>query len=139
LATPIVHIKRLVVVLEPPSDITLQAKARVRLIEYLVQHSFNLLQAEKQLLHPTVLRQDSTPTSPSTAGPPLKKRKGAKGPNPLSVKKKRLFVPDTSTLKTGLKRKWEEGTVGEAATKKKRKRKHTKPSTGPETSFNQPT
>jgi len=85
------------------------------------------------------LRQDSTPTSPS-AGPPLKKRKGAKGPNPLSVKKKRLLVPSTedkSTIKTGLKRKREEGTAGEAATKKKRKRKHTKPSIGPETSFNQ--
>jgi len=86
------------------------------------------------------LRQDSTPTSPSAAGPPLKKRKGAKGPNPLSVKKKRLLVPSTenkSTIKKSLKRKREEGTVGEAATKKKRKRKHTKPSIGPETSFNQ--
>jgi len=85
------------------------------------------------------LRQDSTSTPPS-AGPPLKKRKGAKGPNPLSVKKKRLLVPSTedkSTIKTGLKRKQEEGTAGEAATKKKRKRKHTKPSIGPETSFNQ--
>jgi len=107
----------------------------------LVQHSLNLLQAEKQLLHPTVLRQDSTPTSPSAAGPPLK-RKGAKGPNPLSVKKKRLLAPateDKSTIKTSLKRKREEETVGEAATKKKRKRKHTKSNIGPETSFNQPT
>jgi len=72
----------------------------------------------------------------------LKKRKGAKGPNPLSVKKKRSFVPNTedkSTIRIGLKRKREEGTVDEAAKTKKRKRKHTKPNIGPETSSNQPT
>jgi len=75
------------------------------------------------------LRQDLIPTSPSVAVPPLKKRKGAKGPNPLRVKKKMLFVPSTedkSTVKTGVTRKQEEGTDVEAVKKKKRKRKHTK-------------
>ena len=71
------------------------------------------------------------------AVPPKKK----KGTNPLSVKKKMLFVPNTkdkSTIKTDLKRKQEETDV-EAAKKKKRKQKHTKPSTASETSFIQPT
>jgi U3 small nucleolar RNA-associated protein 23 len=35
-ATPIIHINRSVVVLEPPSDVTLQTKSRVRYIEQLI-------------------------------------------------------------------------------------------------------
>lgn len=117
-ATPIVHINRSVVILEPPSDITLQAKAK----------------AEEQLLHPTVSGKELTSTSGT--GTPLKKRKGAKGPNPLSVKKKKVLVSnqpkieemDKSTIQTGLKRQREEDTDADADTKqKKRKRRHTKP------------
>jgi len=113
----------------------------------LVQQSFDpLSQAEEQLLHPTVSGKELTSTFP--AGTPLKKIKGAKGPNPLSVKKKKVLVPnqhkveemDKSTIKTGLKRQREEGTDADANTKqKKRKRRHTKPRTGSEANFNQPT
>ncbi|TDL17079.1 Fcf1-domain-containing protein, partial [Rickenella mellea] len=75
---PIVHINRAVMVLEPPSDVTVSAKAS----------------AEEEKLHP------SAPEVNALAGPgpgkgddgegteKRKKRKGPKGPNPLSVKKK---------------------------------------------------
>jgi len=72
-ATPLVHVNRTVMVLEPPSDVTIQAKQSM----------------EEQALHPTA--SDMTLVSASGSAEPIrKKRKGPKGPNPLSVKKKKV-------------------------------------------------
>lgn len=126
-ATPIVHVNRSVVILEPPSDVTLQAKAR----------------AEEQVLHATVLDKGHTPTS-TTDHPPMKNKKGPKGPNPLSVKKKKPPTPvqpkakptDITTIKAGVKRQQEDTDREDAEAggsdilgnqrKRKRRRKHAK-------------
>ncbi|KAI0735249.1 Fcf1-domain-containing protein, partial [Earliella scabrosa] len=71
-AVPIVHMNRSVMILEPPSDATLRAKAL----------------AEEQALHPTAPEAAKLPTA-APSEPPKKKKKGPKGPNPLSVKKKK--------------------------------------------------
>ncbi|EPT04253.1 hypothetical protein FOMPIDRAFT_1114186 [Fomitopsis schrenkii] len=70
-AVPIVHINRSVMILEPPSKATLEAKES----------------AEEQILHPSAPEIAALPSSGAPAEPP-KKKKGPKGPNPLSVKKK---------------------------------------------------
>ncbi|KAF5377531.1 hypothetical protein D9615_005249 [Tricholomella constricta] len=71
-AVPIVHVNRTVMVLEPPSDLTVETKQAV----------------EEKALHPSA--SDMTLVGPSTSTePPRKKKKGPKGPNPLSVKKKK--------------------------------------------------
>ncbi|KAF9056347.1 Fcf1-domain-containing protein [Panaeolus papilionaceus] len=70
-AVPLVHMNRAVMVLEPPSDITLRAK----------------MLNEEQKLHAT--GSDIALAGPSQqAESPMKKKKGPKAPNPLSVKKK---------------------------------------------------
>ncbi|EAU92890.2 hypothetical protein CC1G_03677 [Coprinopsis cinerea okayama7 len=134
-ATPIIHINRSVMVLEPPSDATLRAK----------------LLAEEKSLHASgsdlTLVQATAPKEE-----PKKKKKGPKGPNPLSVKKKKTqpTPPKAKTSDNGKnsskgaelgKRKREEdddhddvggdhagttdgaGTTGEAKKKRKRRRK----------------
>jgi len=70
-AAPIVHINRSVMVLEPPSDTTLNTKQA----------------NEERTLHATLPELKSTCTSTSTQPP--RKKKGPKGPNPLSVKNKK--------------------------------------------------
>ncbi|KAF9478048.1 Fcf1-domain-containing protein [Pholiota conissans] len=80
-ATPIIHINRSVTVLEPPSDATLQAKART----------------EEQKLHAGAPDLVLVDTSTFQEEKP-KKRKGPKGPNPLSVKKKK--APEGSKSNT---------------------------------------
>ncbi|KAK7058802.1 hypothetical protein VNI00_001426 [Paramarasmius palmivorus] len=127
-AVPIVHLtERSVMVLEPPSDTTIKAKQ----------------EAEEKSLHaPT-----STISPSSTEHPTRKKKKGPKGPNPLSVKKKkapeettgktksavRVKPLDDSNVHTGEKRKREDDAegadeAGEGAAsggrKRKRKRKN---------------
>ncbi|KAF8309573.1 Fcf1-domain-containing protein, partial [Clavulina sp. PMI_390] len=83
-SVPIVHINRVVMVLEPPSDTTLRAKA--------------LQEADAQAAKPTELAAiaSTTPVAESSE-PPRKKRKGPKEPNPLSVKKKKPKAPQGST------------------------------------------
>ncbi|KAF9240950.1 Fcf1-domain-containing protein [Melanogaster broomeanus] len=77
-AVPIVHINRAVMVLEPPSDITLKTKQ----------------QNEEQALEPSVAERATLP-SQSPSDPPRRK-KGPKGPNSLSVKKKtKTILPQT--------------------------------------------
>jgi len=71
-AAPIVHINRSVMVLEPPSDTTLDAKRA----------------NEERTLHATLPEVKSV-ASTSTSIQPTRKKKGPKGPNPLSVKKKK--------------------------------------------------
>ncbi|KAJ8580451.1 Fcf1-domain-containing protein, partial [Rhizopogon salebrosus TDB-379] len=68
-AVPVVHINRAVMVLEPPSEATLKAKERT----------------EEQSLHPSAPELAAVPK----IKPLQKKRKGPKGPNPLSIKKKK--------------------------------------------------
>ncbi|KAG1757392.1 Fcf1-domain-containing protein [Suillus lakei] len=74
-AVPVVHINRAVMVLEPPSEATLKAKELT----------------EEQSLRPSTPELATVPQDK----PVLKKRKGPKGPNPLSVKKKKKF-PEVS-------------------------------------------
>jgi len=119
-AVPVVHINRSVMILEPPSKATIDAKESV----------------EEKALHPSA---PEIATLPSTAPPepPKKKRKGPKGPNPLSVKKKKpkpdIPTPAETMKQTGEKRKHVddvgEGTVQSHTTeengghKRKRRRK----------------
>ncbi|RDB28919.1 rRNA-processing protein utp23 [Hypsizygus marmoreus] len=71
-AVPIVHVNRTVMVLEPPSDVTIETKEAM----------------EEKALHPTA--PDLKLVGPSTMTEPVhKKKKGPKGPNPLSIKKKK--------------------------------------------------
>ncbi|KIP12024.1 hypothetical protein PHLGIDRAFT_98791 [Phlebiopsis gigantea 11061_1 CR5-6] len=73
-AVPVVHITRSVMILEPMSEISQQVKAR----------------AEQQILLPSSTETAKlAATAPAAEGPPKKKRKGPKGPNPLSMKKKK--------------------------------------------------
>jgi len=94
-AVPIVHINRSVMVLEPPSDATLKSKET----------------SEEQALHPTA--SDLALLPPKDIAEPLhKKKKGPKGPNPLSVKKKKT-KPDEVTPSTKEKGKEKAGAAGE--------------------------
>ena len=90
---PIVHINRTVMILEPASDVTLQAKQRVRYpIDLPTQTpSFahiSILQAEQEALAPSISERAILKAATPQAEPILRKKKGPKGPNPLSVKKK---------------------------------------------------
>ncbi|EIN13520.1 PIN domain-like protein [Punctularia strigosozonata HHB-11173 SS5] len=104
---PIVHINRSVMILEPPSDATLEVKQA----------------NEEQTLHaaePELAKVASTSKlEPAPEGPPRKKRKGPKGPNPLSVKKKKAKIEGEGANAKATKPKTahEERHVGE-------KRKH---------------
>jgi len=71
-AVPIVHVNRSVMVLEPPSDATMKTKEA----------------AEEQALHPSA-PDLALISSTSTVEPLRKKKKGPKGPNPMSMKKKK--------------------------------------------------
>ena len=76
-------------VLEPPSDATLQAKETVGHVwRYLKDPLLKLLcQNEEEKLHAN--RTDLALLGPSAHEQPKRRRKGIKGPNPLSVKKKK--------------------------------------------------
>jgi len=83
-AVPIVHINRTVMILEPPSDVTMRAK----------------LLMEQKALDTTSSTEKALLASTSTEPTPKKKR-GPKGPNPLSVmKKKKPSNPPNLPAKT---------------------------------------
>ncbi|KAL4064819.1 Fcf1-domain-containing protein [Scleroderma yunnanense] len=113
-AVPIVHINRAVMILEPPSDETLKVKR----------------QAEQQALGAAPSELAKMPLQRSDSA---YRKKGPKGPNPLSVKKKVIRTTGPSTPRSGVgedssvgdKRK-REGEDEQVATtrKKKRRRKH---------------
>ncbi|KAK0208575.1 Fcf1-domain-containing protein [Desarmillaria ectypa] len=111
-AVPLVHINRSVMVFEPPSDTTLASKQKVHHI--FMAHPADLT-SEEESLHPTA--PDIALVGPSS-DPPPKKRKGPKGPNPLSVKKKKVDNPPTKGKNTS-KRMHNDSTT---LTEKKRKR-----------------
>lgn len=125
-AVPIVHINRSVMILEPPSDATIRAKNMVG-FSTLPSHkgTDNSDQTEQQALMPSVteLAQIAS-TSKIEDVPPKKKRKGPKGPNPLSVKKKQKDAPSGAAKpkkphdplqKVGEKRKRDEDVRPEGA------------------------
>ncbi|KAI0307858.1 PIN domain-like protein [Multifurca ochricompacta] len=124
---PIVHITRSVMILEPASDSTLRAKQR----------------AEQEALAPSTSERAMLKAATPQAKPVLKKKKGAKGPNPLSMKKKAQVheahevkgtkVTDgagTKKVDVGGKRKrnetWDDGDEmsPETQPKHKRRRRH---------------
>ncbi|KAI0778105.1 PIN domain-like protein [Trametes elegans] len=118
---PIVHLNRSVMILEPPSDATLRVKAL----------------EEEKALHPSAPEAAKLPARAPTE-PPRKKKKGPKGPNPLSVKKKKTQTESGKPVKSadsqasGEKRKREEETDANHSAqrsegtghKRKRRRKH---------------
>ncbi|KAM5535389.1 hypothetical protein V8D89_010911, partial [Ganoderma adspersum] len=128
-AVPIVHMNRSVMILEPVSDATLRAKA---------------LEEEKALrpTEPEAAKLTATTSAPTE--PPCKK-KGPKGPNPLSMKKKKP-MPEVNTsaaedqhrdskAHVGEKRRRQDDDQDERPTmtegsghKRKRRRKHGGPS-----------
>jgi U3 small nucleolar RNA-associated protein 23 len=81
-------------ILEPASDVTLQSKQRVRRVLGcppplpLLLIRWNILQAEQNALGPSVSEKAMLSAVAPRPEPRVKKRKGPKGPNPLSVKKK---------------------------------------------------
>ncbi|KZT74697.1 Fcf1-domain-containing protein [Daedalea quercina L-15889] len=97
-AVPLIHINRSVMILEPPSEATVEAKES----------------AEEQLLHPSAPEIAAMSSTNAPAEAP-KKKKGLKGPNPLSVKKKKP-KPEYPMPKNDTK----EGEQGKAGTKRKR-------------------
>ncbi|KAJ7139831.1 Fcf1-domain-containing protein [Mycena epipterygia] len=108
-AVPIVHVNRSVMVLEPPSDATIQSK----------EHT------EEQALHPTGSEQQTLKRPSTSTEPPRKKKKGPKGPNPLSVKKKKVESVAKPAVKDKGKGKEKETPVRDAVVGEKRKRDET--------------
>ncbi|PAV22331.1 hypothetical protein PNOK_0228800 [Pyrrhoderma noxium] len=84
--TPIVHMKRSVMVLEPVSDATERAKGKME------NDRMGPSKSESEKFASNLAKATSTDatTSNTPDSPPKKKRKGPKGPNPLSVKKKKV-------------------------------------------------
>lgn len=77
-------------VLEPPSDTTLLTKQKVRGLNMYMRYAIlNALQNEEEALKPSGSDLALIPKAEELK----KKRKGPKGPNPLSVKKKKVPPP----------------------------------------------
>ncbi|GJE86045.1 PIN domain-like protein [Phanerochaete sordida] len=76
-AVPVVHINRSVMILEPMSETTAEAKEK----------------AEQAQMLPSAAEAAKVAQGKPAEEPPRKKRKGPKGPNPLSVKKKKVQQP----------------------------------------------
>ncbi|KZV75574.1 PIN domain-like protein [Peniophora sp. CONT] len=94
---PIVHVNRSVMILEPPSDATLRVKAL----------------AEANALAPSTSEAAQLKAAAPTSEPPkAKKKKGPKGPNPLSMKKKKASEP-VQAKKSGSMPKRDAANTGE--------------------------
>jgi U3 small nucleolar RNA-associated protein 23 len=101
-AVPIVHINRSVMILEPPSVTTLEAKTKVSQMPR-ARNFFSLTtftKADEAALRPddSELAKLSTSSVQQTELP-RKKKRGPKGPNPLSVKKKKPAIPQPAQPK----------------------------------------
>ncbi|KAG8807605.1 hypothetical protein FRC19_006430 [Serendipita sp. 401] len=114
-AVPLVHIKMSVMVIEPPSEETLRIKERM------TQEALDISEKEKQ---------DLVGTKPVEPSPVLKVHRKAKGPNPLSIKKKQSRPVDPTSGAASSKRpreddkdEEEEEDEGVAPRKKKRRRR----------------
>lgn len=97
---PIVHVNRAVMVLEPASDATLRAKHRAE------QDALAPSTSERAILNAATPQVERVP----------KKKRGPKGPNPLSVKKKARKHSDQEPKDTNTTR----GEEVEARRKRKR-------------------
>lgn len=123
-AVPVVHINRSVMILEPMSETTAEAKEK----------------AEQAQMLPSAAEAAKVAQVKPVEEPPRKKRKGPKGPNPLSVKKKKTKQAAAPTPKrtasedadkTGAKRKRSEddhtatteATAGPGAGHKRKRRR----------------
>lgn len=92
------------------------------------------LQAEESALHPTVPERGTLPVAPSKPDAPVRRKKKAKGPNPLSVKKKQPKQPPPpgrpvqgkpqGETKAGVKRKREDGEWNDGEETEPKRRKH---------------
>ena len=131
-AVPLVHVNRAVMVLEPPSDITIKIKEAASPSIHGSPLCLKNAQAEEQDLH--LKSSDLALVGGSGADPVKKKRRGPKGPNPLSVKKKQVVQPsqDNRDIKHGEKRKRDlvdteqiNDDSGSAKTKRRRRKRHT--------------
>lgn len=134
-AVPLVHINRAVMVLEPPSDITIKTKEAARSsILPVLWLSLTNTQTEEQDLH--MNQSDLALVGAPKTEPVQKKRKGPKGPNPLSIKKKQVARPpqDNKHIRVGEKRKRDieqveveknddTAAVSEGITRKRRRRR----------------
>jgi len=90
-------------------------------------------QAEESALHPTAPERGTLPVAPPKPDVPLRRKKKAKGPNPLSVKKKQPRQPPTAAhtgksgpqggAKSGVKRKQEDGEGNESEGKTPKRQK----------------
>ena len=93
-ATPLIHINRSVMILEPPSDATVRAKTLVRIGSLdSSRYPFNISlhsQMEEKNLGATSSSDIKLVKETQPEEAPKKKKKGPKGPNPLSVKKKKV-------------------------------------------------
>lgn len=114
------HLNRSVMVLEPASDVTFQSKQRVRwaigCLAALILNSYSLEspQAEQNALGPSISEKAMLNAVAPQAEPSIKrKKKGPKGPNPLSVKKKapkhKIQETKTSVAVTGQVKRVEVG------------------------------
>ncbi|KAF9499821.1 hypothetical protein BDN71DRAFT_1441418 [Pleurotus eryngii] len=72
---PLIHINRIVMVLEPPSDATIDAKKAME------------LQSVQPTLVPDIALVQSSSKQPQSEPP--RRKQGPKGPNPLSMKKRK--------------------------------------------------
>ena len=102
-------------ILEPPSSTTLEAKEKVsRMCKVHNAATDRFAKADEAALRPAESELARLPTSAQRLEPP-KKKKGPKGPNPLSVRKKKPTVPQPTKPKLepnptpiGLKRKYKD-------------------------------
>ncbi|KAI5121349.1 hypothetical protein M0805_000657 [Coniferiporia weirii] len=106
--TPIVHVKRSVIILEPESVASERVK---RAMEE------DQARAESSTIAPIVAAQGK---AADVAEPPKKKHKGPKGPNPLSVKKKKPKVEDRRPDANGKGKQKEQTRKESAGDKRKR-------------------
>lgn len=100
---PILHVNRSVMILEPPSDTTLRAKHLVSLVHsgiYFTGLMIIFLQAEQQSLAPSTSEIGKLKAAAPESQPVKKKKKGPKGPNPLSIKKKKVVEPPATKVKS---------------------------------------
>ncbi|KIO21491.1 hypothetical protein M407DRAFT_28885 [Tulasnella calospora MUT 4182] len=93
-AAPIIHLKRGVLVLEPPSVVTKEKKAEM----------------DESTLH---AKEDEVPTDQKPQPQPQRKPRGPKQPNPLSIKKKKIKAPPPAN-------KSKEGDAEDAGRKRQR-------------------
>ncbi|KAG8958869.1 hypothetical protein FRC00_002224 [Tulasnella sp. 408] len=121
-AVPIIHVKRGVLVLEPPSDATKKKKAEAS------PTIIGLM--DESTLH---AKEDEVPTDQKPQQEPKRKPRGPKQPNPLSIKKKKIKGPppankpkEEGTEAAGTKRQrqdeGDETKPGEAKHRRKRRR-----------------